>query len=246
MPSHRTVAPQQNRLLSRLPAEVMGRIAGQLEGVPLALGDILFQPGTPAPYVYFPTEGILSLLYVTREGETAEIAVVGHDGLLGLAAILGGESLPSRTMVQIPGYAYRVEAGAVAREFARGEEFQRVTMRFAQVLLTQIAQTAVCNRHHKLESQLCRWLLMCMDRNGERHLALTQELIAVMLGVRREGVTVAAQKLQEAGIIRYARGMIEVLDRERLEQRACECYAVVRAESERLLPQPELAGCGAA
>ena len=214
----------------------MQRWLPQLETVELALGQVLYESGATMPYVYFPTDAIVSLLYVLEDGASAEIAVVGFEGLVGISIFMGGGSTPSRAVVQSAGSGYRMRADAMKLEFARSGPVMHLLLRYTQALITQMAQTAVCNRHHSLDQQLCRWLLLSLDRLRGSELVMTQDLIANMLGVRREGVTDAARKLQAAGIIRYARGHITVLDRPALEARTCECYAVVKSEYDRLLP----------
>jgi CRP-like cAMP-binding protein len=205
--------------------------------MPMSLGQALYESGEPQGYVYFPTSSIVSLLYVLENGGSAEIAVTGCEGLVGISLFMGGETTPSRAVVQSAGTSYRLRASVLKREFERGGTLQHLLLRYTQALITQMAQTAVCNRHHSIDQQLCRWLLLSLDRLPENRLVMTQELIANMLGVRREGVTEAAGKLQEAGLIEYRRGRITVLDRKRLEKRVCECYAVVKHEYERLLPR---------
>jgi CRP-like cAMP-binding protein len=204
--------------------------------VSLKLGEVLYEPGIPLRYVYFPTTAIVSLLYVMEDGASAEIAIVGNEGILGIALFMGGETTPSRAVVQSAGYGYRLKAQLLKDEFGRFGPFLRLLLRYTQALITQMAQTAVCNRHHSVDQQLCRWLLLSLDRLSSSELSMTQELIANMLGVRREGVTEAAGKLQLAGLIQYRRGKITVLDRPRLEARSCECYQVVKTEFDRLLP----------
>ena len=225
----------KNKLLSVLPPEVFGRLDPALEPVSLALGASLYESGDQMKYAYFPVDSIVSLLYVLENGSSAEIAVVGNDGVVGISLFMGGLSTPSRAIVQSAGQAYRLNAAALATEFERGGDIQHVLLRYTQALITQMTQTAVCNRHHSLDQQLCRWLLLSLDLLPSSELHMTQELIASMLGVRREGVTEAAGKLQSAGIIKYTRGVILILDRAQLEARVCECYAVVKKESERLL-----------
>jgi CRP-like cAMP-binding protein len=227
-------APLQNRLLAALSAADYERLLPKLEPSSLTLGSALYESGSSQGYVYFPTDSIVSLLYVMEDGASAEIAVVGNEGVVGLALFMGGETTPSRAVVQSAGDAYRLGAGVLKSEFSRGGELQHLLLRYTQALITQMAQTAVCNRHHSVEQQLCRWLLLSLDRLPANELTMTQELIANMLGVRREGVTEAAGKLQDAGLIRYSRGKITVLDRPKLEARACECYAVVKREYDRL------------
>ncbi|HEV8520805.1 MAG TPA: Crp/Fnr family transcriptional regulator, partial [Burkholderiales bacterium] len=221
-------SPDQNRLLAALPAEEYRRVLGHLELVSMPLGWAVYEADGPQGYVYFPTTSIVSLLYVMQNGASAEIAVTGNDGLVGIALFMGGESTPSRAVVQSAGYGYRLNASALKTEFVLGGPLQHLALRYTQALITQMAQTAVCNRHHELEQQLCRWLLLSLDRLPSNTLDMTQELIANMLGVRREGVTEAAGKLQDAGLIKYVRGHITVLDRAQLEARVCECYAVVK------------------
>lgn len=228
--------PLQNHLLAALPAADYARLLPDLELIPMPLGWAICESGGHMAYVYFPTTSIVSLLYVMENGASAEIAVTGNEGLVGISLFMGGESTPSRAVVQSTGYGYRLKAGALKREFAVGGDLQHLALRFTQALITQMAQTAVCNRHHTVDQQLCRWLLMSMDRLPGNELIMTQELIANMLGVRREGVTEAAGKLQAAGLIHYCRGKITVLDRPKLEKRVCECYAVVKKEFDRLLP----------
>lgn len=228
--------PRQNRLLASLPEEVYGRLASGLELVPLALGEILYEANAALSHVYFPTDSIVSLLYVMKDGRSAEISLVGNEGLVGIALFMGGGTTPSQALVQSTGSAYRLKAERLREEFARGGELQHLLLRYTQALLTQMAQTAVCNRHHSVEQQLSRWLLLSLDRLPTNVLSMTQELIANMLGVRREGVTEAAGKLQDAGLILYGRGRITVTNRPGLEKHVCECYGVVRKEFERLLP----------
>jgi CRP-like cAMP-binding protein len=229
--------PRQNHLLAALPPAERERLFPQLELVPMPLGEVLYEPGDALRHVFFPTDCIVSLLYVLADGASAEISVVGNEGLIGIALFMGGETTPSRAIVQSAGYAYRLNGQGLKDEFHRNGEAQLLLLRYTQALITQMAQTAVCNRHHSVDQQLCRWLLLSLDRLTSNQLVMTQELIANMLGVRREGVTEAAGKLDKLGIIRYARGHITVLDRLRLEQRCCECYAVVRKETDRLLPR---------
>jgi CRP-like cAMP-binding protein len=227
---------QQNHLLDALPAADYDRIEPHLELVPLTLGDVLYEPGIKLRYVYFPTTSIISLLYVMEDGASAEIAIVGNEGILGVSLFMGGETTPSRAVVQSAGYGFRLKAELLKEEFGRFGPTMHLLLRYTQALITQMAQTAVCNRHHSVDQQLCRWLLLSLDRLASNELSMTQELIANMLGVRREGVTEAAGKLQDAGLIRYRRGKITVLDRPGVEARACECYQVVKTEFERLLP----------
>lgn len=208
----------------------------------MPLGEVLYEPGVPMQHVYFPTTSIVSLLYVMEDGASAEIAVVGNEGILGVALFMGGETTPSRAVVQSAGYGYRLKSRLLKEEFSRGGPVMQLLLRYTQALITQMAQTAVCNRHHSVDQQLCRWLLLSLDRLAGSELTMTQELIGNMLGVRREGVTEAAGKLQRAGVIRYARGRIAVLDRPQLERRVCECYAVVKKEFDRLLSDIPLGG----
>jgi CRP-like cAMP-binding protein len=229
-------SPRQNHLLDALPPADYERIASRLELVSLKLADVLYEPDIPLRYVYFPTTAIVSLLYVMEDGASAEIAIVGNEGILGVALFMGGETTPSRAVVQSAGYGYRLKAQFLKEEFGRFGPFLRLLLRYTQALITQMAQTAVCNRHHSVDQQLCRWLLLSLDRLASSELTMTQELIANMLGVRREGVTEAAGKLQLGGLIHYRRGKITVLDRPRLEARSCECYQVVKTEFDRLLP----------
>ena len=228
-------SPKQNHLLAALPAVDYARLLPDLELIAMPLGWAVYESGDQMSYLYFPTTSIISLLYVMENGSSAEIAITGNEGLVGISLFMGGESTPSRAVVQSAGHCYRLKANVLKREFALGGHLQFLALRFTQALITQMAQTAVCNRHHAIDQQLCRWLLLSLDRLSSNELTMTQELIANMLGVRREGVTEAAGKLQRAGMIRYSRGRITVLDRERLEQGACECYAVVKKEFDRLL-----------
>jgi CRP-like cAMP-binding protein len=230
-----TPTPLQNHLLADLPVEVQERLFPQLELVSLPLGKVVYESGDAMRHVYFPTDSIISLLYVMEDGASAEISVVGNEGVVGIALFMGGESTPSRAIVQSGGSAYRLTGQRLKDEFNRHGEFQQLLLRYTQALITQMAQTAVCNRHHSIDQQLCRWLLLSLDRLPDNRLTMTQELIANMLGVRREGVTEAAGKLQRQGVIEYHRGRITVLDRPRLEKLSCECYAVVKKESDRLL-----------
>jgi CRP-like cAMP-binding protein len=228
--------PQQNLLLAALSAAEQGRIFPHLRLVPMPLGKVLYESGDVLRHVYFPVDSIVSLLYVLADGASAEISVVGNEGLIGIALFMGGETTPSRAIVQSAGHAYRLIGQRLKDEFYRSGEMQLLLLRYTQALITQMAQTAVCNRHHSVDQQLCRWLLLSLDRLSSNRLIMTQELIANMLGVRREGVTEAAGKLHKQGVIRYARGQITVLDRPKLEQLCCECYGVVKKESDRLLP----------
>ena len=227
---------KQNHLLEAIPADEWASIEPHAEPVDLKLGDVIYESGSDQSFVYFPTSSIISLLYVMEDGSSAEIAIVGFEGLVGISLFMGGETTPSRAVVQSAGGAFRVRAKAIRDAFVRGGSTQQLFLRYTQALLTQMGQTAVCNRHHNVDQQLCRWLLMSLDRLPSNELTMTQELISNMLGVRREGVTEAAGKLQRAGVIEYSRGRILVLDRQRLEEMACECYDVVRREFTRLLP----------
>jgi len=229
-------SPHQNHLLAALPASDYERLASHLELVPMRLGDVLYESGVQLRYVYFPTTSILSLLYVMEDGASAEIAIVGNEGILGISLFMGGETTPSRAVVQSAGHAFRLKAALLKNEFGRFGPTMHLLLRYTQALITQMSQTAVCNRHHSVDQQLCRWLLLSLDRLQTNELSMTQELIANMLGVRREGVTEAAGKLQNAGLISYQRGQITVLDRPGLEARSCECYQVVKTEFDRLLP----------
>jgi CRP-like cAMP-binding protein len=230
--------PRQNHLLAALSAAEAERIFPNLQPVSMPLGKVLYESGDTLRHVYFPTDCIVSLLYVMEDGASAEISVVGNEGLVGIALFMGGETTPSRAIVQSAGNAYRLVGQRLKDEFYRSGAMQLLLLRYTQALITQMAQTAVCNRHHSVDQQLCRWLLLSLDRLASNQLTMTQELIANMLGVRREGVTEAAGKLQKAGVISYSRGEITVLDRPRLEEMCCECYAVVKKESDRLLPRP--------
>lgn len=232
------LSPVKNHLLNVLPTEVQGRIFPFIELVKLDLGQVIYEAGNTLSYVYFPIDSIVSLLYVMESGASAEISVVGNDGLVGISLFMGGNSTSSRAVVQSAGYAYRLKGKRLIDEFNRHGEFLDVMLRYTQSLLTQMSQTAACNRHHSIVQQLCRWLLLSLDRLPDNHLTMTQELIANMLGVRREGVTEAAGKLQKLGVIDYYRGHITVLDRPKLEELSCECYAVVKIETDRLLPEP--------
>lgn len=235
-------AYSDNRLLAALSPPERERIYPHLELIPMPLGHVLYEPGDVLRHVYFPADCIISLLYVMTDGASAEISVVGNEGLIGVALFMGGETTPSRAIVQSAGSAYRLIGHRLKDEFHRNGELQLLLLRYTQALLTQMAQTAVCNRLHSVDQQLCRWLLLSLDRLPSNQLSMTQELIANMLGVRREGVTEAAGKLQKLGVIRYHRGRITVLDRPRLEQLCCECYEVVRRETDRLLPPRDRAG----
>jgi CRP-like cAMP-binding protein len=227
---------KKNRLLAALPEAEWHRWLPKLELVEMPLGEVLYESGVTLSHVYFPTTAIVSLLYVMENGASAEIAVVGNEGLVGISLFMGGESTPSRAVVQSAGQGIRLAARSMKDEFNRAGPALHLLLRYTQALITQMAQTAVCNRHHSVDQQLCRWLLLSLDRLQGDELVMTQELIANMLGVRREGVTEAALSLQQAGLIRYARGHIIVLDRAGLEKRTCECYAVVKKEYDRLLP----------
>jgi CRP-like cAMP-binding protein len=226
-----------NLLLAALPGEILDEMRPHLEYVPLPLGMSVYESGGRQSYVYFPTDCIVSLLYVLADGSSAEIAVVGREGLVGISLFMGGDTTPSRAVVQGAGFGYRIRAAMLKKYFAQSHELHYLLLRYTQALITQMAQTAVCNRHHTVDQQLCRWLLMSLDRLPTDEVSMTQELIANMLGVRREGVTEAAGKLQSAGLINYSRGRIRVLDRKGLEARVCECYAVVKAEYDRLVPE---------
>jgi len=232
---------RQNKLLAALPEADWARLGPHLQPVRMLLGEVLYEPGVPFGQVYFPTTAIISILCVLASGGSAEIAIVGNDGVVGVSSFMGGASTPSRAVVQSQGKAYQLNGPTLREEFHRGGPLQRLLLRYTQSLLTQMAQTAVCNRHHTIDQQLCRWLLLSLDRLESDTLSMTQELIANMLGVRREGVTAAAGKLQGAGLIDYRRGSIKVLDRAGIQRRCCECYALVRGESERLLEVPLLA-----
>jgi CRP-like cAMP-binding protein len=230
--------PQQNHLLAAFPPSERERLYPHLELVPMSLGEVVYESGEVLRHVYFPTNSIVSLLYVLADGNSAEISVVGNEGMIGIALFMGGETTSSRAIVQSAGFAYRLARQLLKDEFHRHGDVQLLLLRYTQALITQMAQTAVCNRHHSVDQQLCRWLLLSLDRLASNQLDMTQELIANMLGVRREGVTAAAGKLEKLGVIRYVRGHITVLDRPKLEDLCCECYAVVKKESDRLLPRP--------
>ena len=227
--------PQKNRLLAALPADVLARIQCNLTPIHLTLGQVIYEPDEALQFVYFPTSAIVSLLYTMENGTSAEMGVVGCDGVVGIAVFMGGDTTPNRAVVQSAGDALRLELRFFREEFRRIGELHRALLLYTQALLTQMSQTAVCNRLHLVEQQLCRWLLLSHDRLQADELVMTQELIANMLGVRREGVSVAAQRLQKAGLIRYRRGHITILDRPGLERTVCECYQVVKTESDRLL-----------
>lgn len=237
LPVPLSAAPCRNHLLAALPANEYGRLFPHLELVQMPLGHVLYEPGILMRHVYFPTTSIVSLLCVMEDGASIEIAMVGNEGIIGIPLFMGGETTPSRAVVQSAGYAYRLKGQLLKDEFYRAGPMQYLLLRYIQALLTQTAQMAVCNRHHSLDRQLCRWLLLSLDRLPSNELVITQELIACMLGVRCEGVTEAAGKLQKAGLIKYRRGHITVLDRAGLEANACECYAVVKKEFDRLLPE---------
>ena len=237
IPVNRYEDLRRNHLLAALPPQEWSRWAPLLELVDMPLGEVLYESGVALNHVYFPITAIVSLLYVMENGASAEIAVVGNEGIVGVSLFMGGESTPSRAVVQSAGLGCRLKAALMKTEFDKAGAVLHLLLRYTQALITQMAQTAVCNRHHSLDQQLCRWLLLSLDRLSGDELLMTQELIANMLGVRREGVTESAMKLQNAGLIRYARGRISVLDRTGLEKRTCECYAVVKKEYERLLPE---------
>jgi CRP-like cAMP-binding protein len=228
--------PQQNHILDALPRSERERVFPHLKLVTLPLGAVLYEAGDALRHIYFPTDSIVSLLYVLEDGSSTEICVVGNDGVIGVALFMGGETTTSRAIVQSAGTAYRLSGRRLKQEFERQGKTMHILLRYTQALITQMAQTAVCNRHHTVDQQLARWLLLSLDRLSHNKLSMTQELIADMLGVRREGVTDAAGKLQKLGVITYSRGTITVLDRQRLEQLSCECYAVVKRETDRLLP----------
>jgi CRP-like cAMP-binding protein len=226
----------KNRMLHTLPADVLQRWSSRLELVDMALGSVLYESGLKPAYVYFPEDAIISMLFVLENGSSAEIAVVGFEGMVGISLFMGGNSTPSRAVIQSAGKVWRLPSAIMLAEFNDSPPVMHLCLRFTQALITQVTQTAVCNRHHTLDQQLCRWLLLSLDRLSGPDLVMTQELIANMLGVRREGVTEAAGRLQKAGLISYTRGRIKVLDRPALEQRSCECYQVVKMEYDRLLP----------
>jgi CRP-like cAMP-binding protein len=228
--------PKQNHLLAALSAADLKRMRPHLQPVDMPLGEVVYESGRHIDHLYFPTDCIVSLLYVLESGASAEIAVVGNEGVVGVSIFMGGETTPSRAVVQSAGSAYRLPGQVIKDEFIRGGAMQHLMLRYTQSLITQMAQTAVCNRHHSVDQQLCRWLLLSIDRLSSPEITMTQELIANMLGVRREGVTEAAGKLQKAGVISYRRGHIKVLNRPKLEAMSCECYEVVRRETARLLP----------
>jgi CRP-like cAMP-binding protein len=228
--------PERNQLLAALPAPDQERLFPHLKPVTLPLGSVLYESGDTQRYIYFPVDAIVSLLYVLKDGASAEIAVVGNDGAVGVALFMGGMTMTNRAIVACAGTGYRLSRKRIELEFARHGSMLHVLLRYTQALITQMAQTAVCNRHHSVDQQLCRWLLLALDRLSTNKLVMTQELIANMLGVRREGVTEAAGRLQRAGVIEYRRGKITVVDRAQLEAMSCECYQVVRTETQRLLP----------
>jgi CRP-like cAMP-binding protein len=230
--------PRANHLLAALPPDEWARWLPALQPVDMPLGKVLYESGMPMGHVYFPTTSIVSLLYVMEDGASAEIAVVGNEGIVGIALFMGGETTPSRSVVQSAGAGYRMAGQLLKDEFNRSGSGMHLLLRYTQALITQMAQTSACNRHHSLDQQLCRWLLLSLDRLQSNELVMTQELIANMLGVRREGVTEAASRLQRAGLIHYRRGHITVVDRPGLERRTCECYSVVKKEYDRLLPKP--------
>ncbi len=230
--------PKENRILAALPATDYERMLPDLEFIPLPLGLTMSESGDHVHYLHFPVAGIVSLIYDLEDGSSSEIALVGNEGMIGISIFMGGESMPSSTVVQSVGYAFRLSRKVMKREFALGGQLQHLSLLYTQALIAQTSQTAVCNQHHSLEQQLCRWLLMSADRLHENKLVITQALIAHLLGVRRESVTAAAGLLQKDGLITYARGLIRITDRPRLEKRVCECYMAVRCEYERLLPKP--------
>lgn len=229
-------SPHQNHLLAALPTAVFASFAAHLELVPMLLGDMLYEPGQQLQHAYFPTTSIVSLHYVTESGASSETSSVGNEGVVGISLLMGGNTTPSSAMIQTAGHAYRLQRHVVKEQFDRVEDVRNLLLRYTQALLTQVTQTAVCNRHHSIDQQLSRLLLLTLDRIPADELRMTQELIAGLLGVRREGITAAAGKLQSAGLIRYRRGHISVLDRTGLEARSCECYGVVKTEMIRLLP----------
>jgi CRP-like cAMP-binding protein len=233
--SQTSLEPVENRLLAMLPTEEYEHLLPHLEHVNFTLGEVIYESGGQQSYIYFPTTAIISLLYLMENGSSAEMGVAGNEGLVGVALFMGGETVPNRAVVQSAGAAYRMKTQVLQDEFARGGTFQRLLLRYTQALMTQMSQTAVCNRLHTVEQQLCRWLLLSRDRLNTDELVMTQELIANMLGVRREGVTHAAQRLQESELISYVRGRITILDRSGLEATVCECYGVVKDEYARLL-----------
>jgi CRP-like cAMP-binding protein len=233
--------PRQNRILAALPALDYERMLPDLEYIPMPLGWTMSESGDHVNFLHFPTSGIVSLIYDLENGASSEIALVGNEGMVGISIFMGGESMPSSTVVQSEGDAYRLSRKVMKKEFALGGQLQHLALLYTQALISQTSQTAVCNQHHTLDQQLCRWLLMSLDRLHENKLVITQEMIASLLGVRRESVTDAAGKLQKAGIIEYSRGLIKVLNRPKLEKKVCECYEVVKQEYDRLLPHPKFA-----
>ena len=233
-----TSHPEENQILAGLPAAERDRLFPHLRLVEMPLGMVVYESGAKVRHMYFPTNCIVSLLYMLEDGSSAEIAVVGNEGAVGVALFMGGETTPSRAVVQSAGFAYRLSGRRLKEEFKRHGQLLQVLLRYTQSLITQMAQTAICNRHHSVHQQLCRWLLLSLDRLPSNKLTMTQELIASMLGVRREGVTEAAGKLQKLGVIRYSRGQITVLDRPKMEELSCECYAAVKRETDRLLVPP--------
>ena len=233
---HATHTPLQNQLLAALPADVQERLIPHLELTFMSLGQVIHESGDTLQHAWFPSNSIVSLLHVTERGAASEVSMVGNEGMIGVAMFMGGESTPSRAVVQSAGHAYRLPGPLLTEEFNRHGRLLTLMLRYTQSLITQMAQTVVCNRHHTIDQQLCRWLLLSLDRLPDNHLIMTQELIANMLGVRREGITEAAGKLHRLGVIEYSRGHITVLDRPKLEQLACECYAVIKREAKRLLP----------
>lgn len=235
--THHKTGDRHNHLLAALPADTRARLQQHLEWVALPQGKVLYEGGDTLQYVHFPTDALVSLIYVMENGASAEISVIGNEGLVGIALFTGGEYTPNRAVVQSPGHAWRLACQYAREEFARHGELHTLLLRYMQLMMTQMAQTAVCNRHHSIDQQVCRWLLLSLDRHPGNELAITQEQIAHMLGVRREGVTEAAGKLRKLGVIDYARGKVTVRDRAQLEKLCCECYAVVRKEKDRLLPR---------
>lgn len=233
--------PRQNLLLNALPEDVMARIRVHLEFVEMPFGEVLYETDSVSPHVYFPINSIVSLMYGTENGASTEVAVVGHEGMVGIALFMGGETMPNRAVVESAGWGYRLKPRYLKEEVEQGGAVLHLLLRYTQALITQMSQTAVCNRYHTLDQQLCRRLLLSLDRLHTNELVMTQELLSNMLGVRREGVTEAAGKLQRAGLIQYSRGRITILDRAALEERVCECYGVVKKEYERLLPARHLA-----
>ncbi len=228
----------KNHLLAGVNSEELSRLLPNLQPVSLSLGQVLYESGEKMDYVYFPATAIVSLLYIMENGSTAEIGVVGNDGMVGIAIFMGGNTTPNRAVVQSAGIAFKIKSASMKDEFTRGARFHNLCLRYTQALITQISQTAVCNRLHSVDQQLCRWLLLSHDRLPSNRLIMTQDLIANMLGVRREGITHAAKRLQKAGFIKYVRGDMTIVDRKGLEAEVCECYQVVRSEYDRLFPQP--------